>query len=94
MAESSLRLKNRRQGQNHPRHRIDGRRRTLGRRAPRRPGARVLVHGRDRTRGDAVVTGIAKARGAATFLKADLASLAEVRGLAETVGARPIRSTS
>ncbi len=48
-------------------------------------GARVLVHGRDRTRGDAVVTGIAKARGAATFLKADLASLAEVRGLAETV---------
>jgi NAD(P)-dependent dehydrogenase (short-subunit alcohol dehydrogenase family) len=48
-------------------------------------GARVLVHGRDRTRGEALVSGIAKAGGAATFLQADLASLAEVRRLADVV---------
>ena len=35
-------------------------------------GARVLVHGRDRTRGEAVVTRIAKAAGAATFLNSPL----------------------
>ena len=48
-------------------------------------GARVLIQGRDRTRGEAVVANIAKAGGAATFLQADLASLAQVRGLAEAV---------
>jgi NAD(P)-dependent dehydrogenase (short-subunit alcohol dehydrogenase family) len=48
-------------------------------------GARVLVHGRDRARGEALVATIAKGGGEATFLKADLASLAEVRGLAEAV---------
>ena len=48
-------------------------------------GARVLIHGRDRNRGEAVVSDIVKAGGAATFLQADLASLAEVRGLAEAV---------
>jgi NAD(P)-dependent dehydrogenase (short-subunit alcohol dehydrogenase family) len=48
-------------------------------------GARVLVHGRDRGRGEKVVSDIAKAGGAAAFLPADLASLAEVRGLAEAV---------
>ena len=48
-------------------------------------GARVLVHGRDRKRGEAVVADIVEAGGAATFLPADLASLAEVRRLAEAV---------
>jgi NAD(P)-dependent dehydrogenase (short-subunit alcohol dehydrogenase family) len=45
----------------------------------------VLVHGRDRARGAAVASDIEKAGGAATFLPADLASLAEVRRLAEAV---------
>ncbi len=48
-------------------------------------GARVLVHGRDRARGEAVVAAIAAGGGAATFLQADLASLAEVSRLAEAV---------
>lgn len=48
-------------------------------------GARVLVHGRDRDRGQAVVTEIKEAGGTAEFLAAELASLAEVRRLAETV---------
>ena len=48
-------------------------------------GARVIVHGRDRARGKAVVERIAKGGGAALFLEADLASLAEVRQLAEAV---------
>ncbi|MBO0738468.1 MAG: SDR family NAD(P)-dependent oxidoreductase [Alphaproteobacteria bacterium] len=48
-------------------------------------GARVLVHGRDAERGGGVVGEIEKAGGAATFLKADLASLAEVRRLAAAV---------
>ena len=46
-------------------------------------GARVLVHGRDAERGAQVVSDIEKAGGAATFLRADLASLVEVRRLAE-----------
>lgn len=54
--------------------------RTLG-----RDGWRVLVHGRDRARGEAVVQEIAKGGGSAAFLAADLASLAEVRRLAEAV---------
>src|SRR4051812_26948695 len=47
-------------------------------------GARVLVHGRDAARGAQVVSDSEQAGGAATFLRADLASLAEVRCLAET----------
>jgi NAD(P)-dependent dehydrogenase (short-subunit alcohol dehydrogenase family) len=48
-------------------------------------GARVLVHGRDRERGQYVVAAIKQAGGNAEFFPADLASLAEVRRLAETV---------
>ncbi|MGH6905061.1 MAG: SDR family NAD(P)-dependent oxidoreductase [Geminicoccaceae bacterium] len=48
-------------------------------------GACVLVHGRNRERGARVVAGIKEAGGAAAFLAADLAALAEVRRLAETV---------
>jgi len=47
-------------------------------------GWRVLVHGRDRQRGEALVHEIGQA-GNATFLAADLASLAEVRRLADEV---------
>jgi NAD(P)-dependent dehydrogenase (short-subunit alcohol dehydrogenase family) len=48
-------------------------------------GWRVLVHGRDRKRGEALVREIEQAGGRATFLAADLASLAEVRRLADEV---------
>jgi NAD(P)-dependent dehydrogenase (short-subunit alcohol dehydrogenase family) len=48
-------------------------------------GWRVLVHGRDRGRGETLVHEIEKAGGSATFLAADLASLAEVRRLADEV---------
>src|SRR3954465_8808455 len=48
-------------------------------------GARVLVHGRDADRGAQVVADIERAGGAATFLRADLSSLAEVRRLAAAV---------
>jgi NAD(P)-dependent dehydrogenase (short-subunit alcohol dehydrogenase family) len=48
-------------------------------------GWRVLVHGRDRGRGEALVQEIEKGGGSATFLAADLASLAEVRRLAGEV---------
>jgi NAD(P)-dependent dehydrogenase (short-subunit alcohol dehydrogenase family) len=48
-------------------------------------GARVLVHGRDAERGAQVVSDIEQAGGAATFLRADLASLVEVRCLADAV---------
>jgi NAD(P)-dependent dehydrogenase (short-subunit alcohol dehydrogenase family) len=48
-------------------------------------GWRVLVHGRDRKRGEALVQEIAQAGGSAIFLQADLASLAEVRRLADEV---------
>jgi len=48
-------------------------------------GWRVLVHGRDRQRGETLVREIEKAGGSATFLAADLASLAEVRRLAAEV---------
>jgi NAD(P)-dependent dehydrogenase (short-subunit alcohol dehydrogenase family) len=50
-----------------------------------RQGWRVLVHGRDRARGETLVREIEQAGGKATFLAADLSSLAEVRGLAEAV---------
>lgn len=48
-------------------------------------GARVIVHGRDRARGQAVAEAIKKAGGKASFLAADLSSLAEVRSLAVAV---------
>jgi NAD(P)-dependent dehydrogenase (short-subunit alcohol dehydrogenase family) len=48
-------------------------------------GARVLVHGRDRERGEGVVADIKAAGGTAEFLAADLAALAEVRRLAQAV---------
>jgi NAD(P)-dependent dehydrogenase (short-subunit alcohol dehydrogenase family) len=48
-------------------------------------GARVLVHGRDAERGAQVVSDIEQAGGAATFLRADLTSLVEVRRLADAV---------
>jgi NAD(P)-dependent dehydrogenase (short-subunit alcohol dehydrogenase family) len=46
-------------------------------------GWRVIVHGRDRTRGEAVVEQITQQGGEARFLAADLSSLAEVRSLAD-----------
>ncbi len=53
-------------------------------------GARVVVHGRDETRGRAVVDGIVAAGGAATFVAADLsteaACTALVRDAAEWLG--------
>ncbi|MGH6899165.1 MAG: SDR family NAD(P)-dependent oxidoreductase [Geminicoccaceae bacterium] len=48
-------------------------------------GARVLVHGRNRERGEGVVTEIADGGGTADFLAADLAALVEVRQLANAV---------
>ncbi|RJT41723.1 SDR family oxidoreductase [Mesorhizobium waimense] len=54
-------------------------------------GARVLVHGRDAERGKAVVAEIEAAGGKAELMDADLASLAEVRRLAEAVRARTDR---
>src|SRR5215469_92932 len=48
-------------------------------------GAQVLVHGRDAERGVHAVAEIEKAGGAATFLRADLASLADLRRLAAAV---------
>ena len=52
---------------------------------------RVLVHGRDQDRGNQVVADITQSGGAAEFLAADLASLAEVRRLGETVRQRTER---
>jgi NAD(P)-dependent dehydrogenase (short-subunit alcohol dehydrogenase family) len=46
---------------------------------------RVLVHGRNCDRGHALVAEIEAAGGTAEFLPADLSSLVEVRGLANTV---------
>jgi hypothetical protein len=49
-------------------------------------GAHVLVHGRDRRRGEQVLEQMrATGRGSAIFLPADLSALAEVRRLAEVV---------
>ena len=50
-------------------------------------GARVLVHGRDRARGERVAADIKTGGGEAEFLMADLSSLAEVRRLAGEVEA-------
>jgi NAD(P)-dependent dehydrogenase (short-subunit alcohol dehydrogenase family) len=48
-------------------------------------GWRVLAHGRNRERGEALVREIEQAGGKAAFLAADLSALAEVRRLAEAV---------
>ena len=49
-------------------------------------GAHIIVHGRNRERGEALVAEIAReGKGSARFYAADLASLAEVRRLAELV---------
>ena len=48
-------------------------------------GWRVLAHGRDKARGESLVKEIEQAGGQATFLPADLASLAEARRLAGEV---------
>src|SRR5665213_157357 len=52
-----------------------------------REGAMVLLHGRDRAKGEAVLAELKAATGndRLEFHRADLASLAEVRGLAEAV---------
>jgi NAD(P)-dependent dehydrogenase (short-subunit alcohol dehydrogenase family) len=60
----------------------------VGRMVAKRLGAdgwRILVHGRDRTRGQEVVAAIRKAGGDAELLIADLSSFAEVRRLAGDV---------
>ena len=57
-------------------------------------GFHVLVHGRDRARGAAVVREVEQAGGSAIFLRADLASLEEVRGLATAVAAATDRLVS
>jgi NAD(P)-dependent dehydrogenase (short-subunit alcohol dehydrogenase family) len=60
----------------------------VGRMVAKRLGAdgwRILVHGRDRSRGQEVVAAIGKAGGDAELLIADLSSLAEVRRLAGDV---------
>jgi NAD(P)-dependent dehydrogenase (short-subunit alcohol dehydrogenase family) len=60
----------------------------VGRMVAERLGAdgwRILVHGRDRARGDEVVAKIKASGGAAEFLQADLSALAEVRRLADAV---------
>jgi NAD(P)-dependent dehydrogenase (short-subunit alcohol dehydrogenase family) len=54
-------------------------------------GLRVLVHGRDPERGDRIVHAIRQAGGAAEFIAADLASLAEVRRLAQAVQEKTTR---
>lgn len=50
-------------------------------------GAEVVVHGRDSEAGDAVVDSIRRTGGRARFVRADLGSRDEVRGLARTIEA-------
>lgn len=54
-------------------------------------GARVLVHGRDRERGERVVAEIKQGGGSAEFVAADLSTLTEVRCLAEAIQQRTDR---
>ena len=49
------------------------------------PGTRILVHGRNRERGDAVVRAVEAAGGTARFYQADLAQLSQVRVLGEAI---------
>jgi NAD(P)-dependent dehydrogenase (short-subunit alcohol dehydrogenase family) len=48
-------------------------------------GTRVLVHGRDRDRGETLVAEIVRRGGQARFYAADLSSLADVRHLAQAI---------
>ncbi|MDQ7249161.1 SDR family NAD(P)-dependent oxidoreductase [Dongia sedimenti] len=62
----------------------------LGRRVAEKlaaPGVHLLVHGRDATRGQAVVDAVARAGGSARFFAADFSALSEVRRLAAAVAA-------
>jgi NAD(P)-dependent dehydrogenase (short-subunit alcohol dehydrogenase family) len=54
-------------------------------------GARILVHGRDRERGERLVAEIQEGGGLAEFVAADLSALAEVRRLAEAIQQRTDR---
>lgn len=54
-------------------------------------GARVLVHGRNKARGERIVADIEAGGGKAEFLAADFAALAEVRQLADAVRQRTDR---
>ncbi|MEW5421927.1 SDR family NAD(P)-dependent oxidoreductase [Amorphus sp. 3PC139-8] len=49
------------------------------------PGMRILVHGRNASRGAEVVSALQREGASATFLEADLASLEEARRLADAV---------
>jgi NAD(P)-dependent dehydrogenase (short-subunit alcohol dehydrogenase family) len=50
-------------------------------------GAHIIVHGRDRDRGERLADGIrATGRGTATFYRADFSALAELRRLADEIG--------
>jgi NAD(P)-dependent dehydrogenase (short-subunit alcohol dehydrogenase family) len=60
----------------------------VGRRVAERlagPGVKLLIHGRDAARGETLVSAIRNKGGEAAFFLADLASLDEVRELAEAV---------
>ncbi|GLQ52832.1 SDR family NAD(P)-dependent oxidoreductase [Devosia nitrariae] len=50
------------------------------------PGRRLILHGRDLERGEEVRRGAVEKGAQAQFHRADFASLAEVRALAETIG--------
>jgi NAD(P)-dependent dehydrogenase (short-subunit alcohol dehydrogenase family) len=50
-----------------------------------RPGMTILLHGRNRVRGEQVLADIRKAGGAGAFYEADFAALAEIRALAAAV---------
>jgi NAD(P)-dependent dehydrogenase (short-subunit alcohol dehydrogenase family) len=65
----------------------DGLGRMVATRLATEHGYRVIVHGRDRARGQAVAETIARAGGEATFIAADFAALAEVRKFAADVDA-------
>lgn len=54
-------------------------------------GAKVFVHGRDKERGEKVVSAIKAKGGKAEFIAADLSSLAETRSLADKVRAKTDR---
>eukprot|EP01037_Dinobryon_pediforme_P026891 gene26891-29568_t len=60
----------------------------VGRRVAERlaaPDTRILIHGRDRDRGESLVQAIIKSGGEAAFYSADLSALSEVRELSDTI---------
>jgi len=65
----------------------DGLGRMVAMRLATKHGFRVIVHGRDRSRGEEVIDAIKRGGGRASFIAADLASLADVRKLAADVDA-------